>query len=89
MQKALALMNLQLHRVRSEITGVTGLKIIRAIVAGQRDLDALAAMRDVRCRESLKTMRAELVGNYQPTHVFALAQRPAVVLRLPRAHRRL
>lgn len=74
MQKALTLMNLQLHHVLSDITGVTGLKIIRAIVAGQRDPDVLAAMRDVRCRESIQTIRAALVGNYQPEHVFALAQ---------------
>lgn len=52
MQKALTLMNLQLHHVLSDISGVTGLKIIRAIVAGERDPDVLASMRDVRCRES-------------------------------------
>ncbi|MBQ1763983.1 MAG: IS110 family transposase [Aquincola sp.] len=74
MQKALTLMNLQLHHVLSDISGVTGLKIIRAIVSGERDPDVLASMRDVRCRESLQTIRAALVGNYQPEHVFALAQ---------------
>lgn len=74
MQKALIHMNLQLHHVISDISGVTGLKIIRAIVAGERDPDVLAAMRDVRCRESVETIRAAMVGNYQPEHVFALAQ---------------
>ena len=74
MQKAMTHMNLQLHHVLSDISGVTGLKIIRAIVDGERDPDALAAMRDVRCRENLQTIRAALVGNYQPEHVFALAQ---------------
>ena len=74
MQKALTHMNLQLHHVISDISGVTGLKIVRAIVAGERDPDALAAMRDVRCRESVQTIRAAMVGNYQPEHVFALAQ---------------
>ncbi len=74
MQKALTLMNLQLHHVLSDISGVTGLKIIRAIVAGERDPDVLASMRDVRCRESMDTIRAALVGNYQPEHVFALSQ---------------
>ena len=74
MQKALTYMNLQLHHVISDISGVTGLKIIRAIVAGERDPDVLAAMRDVRCRESVQTIRAAMVGNYQPEHVFALAQ---------------
>ena len=62
MQKALTLMNLQLHHVISDISGVTGLKIIRAIVAGEQD------------RESLRTIRSALVGNYQPEHVFALSQ---------------
>ena len=74
MQKALTHMNLQLHHVISDISGVTGLKIVRAIVAGERDPDVLAAMRDVRCRESVQTIRAAMVGNYQPEHVFALAQ---------------
>jgi transposase len=74
MQKALTHMNLQLHHVISDISRVTGLKIIRAIVAGERDPDVLAAMRDVRCRESVQTIRAAMVGNYQPEHVFALAQ---------------
>ncbi|MEO2219243.1 IS110 family transposase [Chromobacterium vaccinii] len=70
MQKALTYMNLQLHHVIATITGMTGMRIIRAIVAGERDPDKLAAMRDVRCKESLATIR----GNYQPEHVFALKQ---------------
>lgn len=74
MQKALTHMNLQLHHVVSDVTGVTGMKIVRSIVAGKRDPDVLAAMRDVRCRESVGTIRAALVGNYQPEHIFALAQ---------------
>lgn len=51
-QKALTHMNLQLRHVISAISGVPGLKIIRAMVQGERDPEALAAMRDVRCRES-------------------------------------
>ena len=74
MQKALTLMNLQLHHVVSDVTGVTGMKIIRAIVGGQRDPDVLATMRDVRCKASTETVRAALVGNYQPEHVFELTQ---------------
>ena len=74
MQKALTFMNLQLHHVVSDVTGVTGMKIIRAIVGGERDPDVLAPMRDVRCKASAETVRAALVGNYQPEHVFALAQ---------------
>jgi transposase len=74
MQKALTFMNIQLHHVIADITGVTGMRIVRAIVAGERDPDRLAAMRDVRCKESLETIRSALVGNYQPEHVFALKQ---------------
>lgn len=58
MQKALMEMNLQLHHVVSDITGVTGMRIIRAIVAGERDLDVLASYRDVRCHASVETIKA-------------------------------
>jgi transposase len=74
MHKALTLMNLQLHHVVSDVTGATGMKIIRAIVGGERDPQVLAAMRDVRCKADTETVRAALVGNYQPEHVFALTQ---------------
>lgn len=74
MQKALTFMNIQLQHVISNITGVTGMRIIRAIVAGERDPDKLAALRDVRCRESIVTVRNALVGNYQPEHIFTLKQ---------------
>ncbi|MGR2683108.1 transposase [Chromobacterium haemolyticum] len=74
MLKGRTYMNLQLHHVIATITGVTGMRIIRAIVAGERDPDKLAAMRDVRCKESLATIRAALVGNHRPEHVFALKQ---------------
>src|SRR5678815_291649 len=74
MQKALTFMNLQLHHVVADVTGVTGMKIIRSIVDGETDPQVLAQMRDVRCKASLETVRAALVGNYQPEHVFALAQ---------------
>lgn len=74
MQKALTFMNLQLQHVISDITGATGMQIIRSIVAGERNPDVLAAMRDVRCKATIETVRAALVGNYQPEHVFALKQ---------------
>lgn len=74
MQKALTLMNLQLHHVVSDVTGVTGMKIIRAIVAGQRDPAVLAMMRDVRCKATTETVHAALVGNYQAEHIFELTQ---------------
>lgn len=74
MQKALTHMNLQLHHVVTDITGATGMRIIRAIVAGERDALTLARMRDTRCKSSLEIIQSALVGNYQPEHVFALAQ---------------
>lgn len=74
MQKALMEMNLQLHHVVSDITGATGLRIIRAIVAGERDPNILAELRDVRCHASVETIRAALDGNDREEHVFALAQ---------------
>ena len=74
MQKALVFMNLQLHHVVADITGATGMKIIRAIVSGVRDTSVLAGMRDRNCRASTQTIQAALVGNYQPEHLFALRQ---------------
>ena len=74
MQKALMEMNVQLHHVVSDITGVTGMKIIRAIVAGERDLAVLAAYRDVHCKASTETIKAALNGNDRPEHIFGLTQ---------------
>ena len=74
MQKALMQMNVQLQHVVSDVTGATGLRIIRAIVSGDTDPEALARYRDVRCKVSLETIREALVGNYQREHVFALSQ---------------
>ncbi len=74
MQKALTFINLQLHHVVSDITGETGIKIIRAIVGGERDPRVLAKMRNYRCKASEQTVQAALAGNYQPEHVFALKQ---------------
>ena len=74
MQKALTQMNLQLHHVVSDITGVTGMRIIQAIVAGERDPATLASYRDVRCHATVETVRQALVGNDREEHVFALTQ---------------
>ncbi len=74
MQKALMQMNLQLHHVVADITGVTGMKILRAIVAGETDPQVLAIHRDVRCKASVETIRDALTGHYRPEHVFALRQ---------------
>jgi transposase len=67
-------MNLQIHHVVSDITGATGMSIISAIVAGERDPDKLVSYRDARCRASVETVRQALVGNDREEHVFALAQ---------------
>ena len=74
MQKALMEMNLQVHHVVSDITGATGMRIIRAIVAGERDPDVLASFRDIRCHSSVEMIRAALVGNDRAEHIFALTQ---------------
>src|SRR6516165_1777670 len=65
MQKALSQMNLQLAHVVSGITGVTGLRIIRAILAGERDRHKLAAMRDLRTKANAQTIAKALEGNYR------------------------
>jgi transposase len=74
MQKALVQMNLQLSLVVSDITGVTGLRILRDIVAGHRDPHQLAAHRDYRCRASEAEIVAALTGHYRDEHVFVLQQ---------------
>jgi transposase len=74
MQKALVQMNLQLAIVISDITGVTGLRIVRSIVAGQTDPRALAQHRDPRCQASEADIIAALTGHYRPEHVFVLHQ---------------
>jgi transposase len=74
MQKALQQMNLLLHNVVSDITGVTGMKIIKAILAGERDPRVLARHRDERCHNSAATIAKSLVGNYREEHLFALRQ---------------
>ena len=74
MQKALVQMNVQLPLVVSDITGLTGLRILRDIVAGQRDPQQLARHRNYRCHASEAELVAALTGNYRPEHLFALQQ---------------
>jgi transposase len=74
MQKALQQMNVQLTQVLSDITGETGLAILRKILAGDRDPVALAQLRDPRCRSTQAEIAKALTGNYRPEHVFALKQ---------------
>ena len=74
MQKALHLMNVQLTNVISDITGRTGMTIIRDIVAGERDPVKLAQYRDPRCHSSQTEIAKALTGNYRDEHLFALQQ---------------
>ena len=74
MQKALTQMNLHLHNVISDITGLTGMAIIRSIVVGITDPKILAKHRNERCRNSEEVIEASLVGNYRPEHLFSLKQ---------------
>src|SRR5262249_2851806 len=72
MQKALGLMNLKLTTVLEDITGVTGLKILRAILAGERDPRVLAKLRDKRCQRKESEIATALDGRYRAEHVLEL-----------------
>jgi hypothetical protein len=74
MQKALQQMNLQLTQVVRDITGLTGMPIIRAIVAGERNPAVLAQFRHPRGHSSQETMATALTGQYRAEHGFALTQ---------------
>jgi transposase len=74
MQKAMTLMNIQLGRAISDVAGVTGQKIVRAIVAGERDPQELAAYRDRRIKASEEEIAASLQGTWRAEHLFALKQ---------------
>lgn len=74
MQKALQQMNLQLHHVLSDITGVTGQAILRAIVTGERDPKVLASFRQSNCKADEATIIKALTGTWRPEHLFVLQQ---------------
>src|SRR3982075_4305143 len=74
MQKALMEMNLQLHHVVADITGATGMRIIRTILAGERDPKVLARSRDYRCRARAEPTEQARTGSYRDEHLFALDQ---------------
>jgi len=74
MQKALIQMNIQLTQVLSDITGETGLRIIRAIVGGERDPHRLAALRNYRCQKSEEEIALALTGTWREEHLFVLEQ---------------
>src|SRR5439155_21848869 len=72
--KALDQMNLQIHHVISDITGLTGLKIIDAVLEGERDPKVLADLRDGRIKASEATIMKSMVGDYRREHLFTLRQ---------------
>jgi transposase len=74
MQKALDQMNLQLHHVISDITGLTGMAVLDAIVGGERDPQKLSKLRHPRIKVPEATIAAALVGDYRPEHLFTLRQ---------------
>ena len=85
MQKALTQMNVQFQHVINDITGLTGLAILDAILAGERDPAVLAKLRDPRIKASEETIRKSLEGNWRAEHILILKQR----LSLYRSHRDL
>jgi transposase len=74
MQKALTQMNLKLHQVISDLSGQTGMRIVRAILQGERDRLKLAALKDRRVKSSLERIAKALEGDYRAEHLFALRQ---------------
>jgi hypothetical protein len=78
MQKALLQMNIQLSQVLRDFTGATGLRIIRAIVAGERDPHTLAALRNYRCQKDTEEIALALTGTWREEHVFV--RTPALAL---------
>lgn len=74
MQKALQQMNVLLHNVVSDITGLTGMTILKAIIGGERDPKRLAENRHENCRNSKETIAKSLEGNFREEHLFALKQ---------------
>lgn len=72
MQKALDQMNVQVHRAVSDLSGATGLAMVRAIVSGERDPQRLAELRDRRCRKSVTEIAPYLRGNWREEHLFNL-----------------
>lgn len=74
MQKALRQMNLLLENVVTDITGKTGMTIIRAIIEGERAPEKLAQHRDPRCKSSEEVIAKSLHGHYRDEHLFSLRQ---------------
>ncbi len=79
MQKAVEQMNVKLTEVVSDITGLTGMLIIGAILEGERDPIKLAQLRDERCHHSGDQIALALQGTWRPEHLFELRQAHRVV----------
>ena len=74
MQKSLDQMNVRVHRAVSDIEGTTGMRIIRSIVAGERNPVELARLRDPGCQKSEKEIAEQLSGHWRDDHLFSLEQ---------------
>lgn len=74
MQKALTQMNVQIHHVINDLTGLTGAAIVDAIIAGERSAGELAKLRDPRIKADMETIRKSLVGHWRREHLFTLKQ---------------
>jgi transposase len=74
LHKALTQMNIQLQHVISDVTGVTGLAILQAILAGERDPQALARLKDHRIKASREVIAKSLLGDWREEHLFTLRQ---------------
>jgi transposase len=74
MQKSLDQMNVRVHRAVSDLDGATGMAILRAIVAGERDAAKLAQLRDARCKKTEEQIAEELSGHWREDHLFSLKQ---------------
>lgn len=74
LHKALTQMNIQIHNVISDLTGVTGLAILEAVLHGERDPQKLAALKDHRIKASRDTIARSLQGDWRPEHLFVLQQ---------------
>jgi transposase len=74
MQKSLEQMNVRVHRAVADLTGATGMALVRAIVNGERDARQLAKLRDRRCQKSEEEIAEQLTGHWREDHLFSLGQ---------------
>jgi transposase len=74
MPKSLEQMNVRVHRAVADLTGATGMALLRAIVNGERDARQLAKLRDARCQKSEEEIAEQLTGHWREDHLFSLGQ---------------